>query len=176
MKPRRLVLDAMLVAMYVALSLFSIPLWNMKITLEALPILVGALLLGPLDGFLIGFLGSFLNQLLTYGLTPTTLLWVLPHALSGLAVGFMGRCGRFRMERLSVAVVSVVSALLVTVLNTFAMYADSKIFGYYSRAYVFGALALRILTGVLTALVFAAILPPLLRAVARFLERSGKEN
>ena len=62
MKAKRIVTTAMLIAMYVVLSLFSINLGNMKITLDSLPIIVGAALLGPLDGFLIGFFGSFLNH------------------------------------------------------------------------------------------------------------------
>lgn len=41
---------------------FSINLGNMKITLDSLPIIVGAALLGPLDGFLIGFFGSFFKS------------------------------------------------------------------------------------------------------------------
>ena len=41
-KTKRLALDAMLAAMFVVLSLFSINLPGMKITLDSLPILVGA--------------------------------------------------------------------------------------------------------------------------------------
>lgn len=59
MKAKRIVTTAMLIAMYVVLSLFSINLGNMKITLDSLPIIVGAALLGPLDGFLIGFFVAF---------------------------------------------------------------------------------------------------------------------
>lgn len=51
------------------------------------PLLLEQLYLGPLDGFLIGFFGSFLNQLLTFGLTPTTILWVIPAAVRGLLIG-----------------------------------------------------------------------------------------
>lgn len=47
MKAKRMVTVAMLIAMYVVLSLFSINLGNMKITLDSLPIIVGAALLGP---------------------------------------------------------------------------------------------------------------------------------
>ena len=41
-KTKRLALDAMLAAMFVVLSLFSINLPGMKITLDSLPILVAA--------------------------------------------------------------------------------------------------------------------------------------
>lgn len=173
MKTRQLVLDAMLVAMYVLLSLFSIPLGNMKITLEALPVLVGALLFGPIDGLLVGFMGSLLNQMLTYGFTVTTLLWVLPHAASGLAVGLYAKRRGFALDYRRVILITIASALLVTALNTLAMYVDSKIFGYFSVAFVFGALGLRILAGILTAVAFTAILPTLLHAVRRVVLRTA---
>ena len=50
MKAKRIVTAAMLIAMYVVLSLFSINLGNMKITLDSLPIIVGAALLGAGTG------------------------------------------------------------------------------------------------------------------------------
>ncbi|MBQ8994292.1 MAG: folate family ECF transporter S component [Oscillospiraceae bacterium] len=168
MKTRRIVMIGLLVAMYVVLSLFlTVTLWNFKITFEALPILIGGFLLGPVDGLIIGFLGSFLNQMLTYGFTPTTLLWVLPHAFSGLLVGFFARKMGSPLSTLKTAVITVISALSVTVLNTLAMYVDSKMFDYYSKAFVFGALGVRIVTGVATAVAFAVLLPPLLKQLKK---------
>lgn len=166
---KRMVTDALLMAMYVVLALFVvIPLGNMKITLEALPILLAAWLYGPIDGLLVGGLGSFLAQVLgPYGLTATTLLWVLPHAVSGAAVGLMAMAFRYKPSFGRMVISSVVSALLVTALNTLAMYIDSKIYGYYSKTYVFGALAWRILAGIITAVVFALILPEVVKLLNR---------
>ena len=172
MKTKRIVLIGLLVAMYVVLSLFlTVTLWNYKITFEALPILVGAFLLGPVDGFLIGFLGSFLNQLLTYGFTATTLLWVLPHAASGLIVGLLAKRMKEPWSVTKVAVITVISALCVTCLNTLAMYVDSKMYGYYSKAFVFGALGVRIITGIVTAVVFALIMPTLLKQLKQIIDK-----
>ena len=88
---RRIATDAMLSAMFVCLSFISINIGNaMKISVDSLPILVAALLLGPLDGLAVGLVGSFLNQLLTYGLSVTTVLWILPAGLRGLVVLILG--------------------------------------------------------------------------------------
>lgn len=165
MKTRILVADAMLTAMYVVLSLLSIPLGNLKITLSGLPILLGALLFGPLSGLLIGLLGSFLEQLLTYGLTATTVLWILPAGARGLMAGLCARHLGYILTGKQIVWIAVLSSLLVTALNTAVMYADSVIYGYYSAAYVFGALAVRVALGVATALVFALVLPPLMKLV-----------
>lgn len=162
---RRLVTDAMLVAMYVVLSLLSINLGNMKITLDSLPIIVGAALFGPIDGLLIGLLGSFMNQLLTYGLTATTLLWIMPAGIRGLLIGWYAKKNGFSMTARQTVLIVCVSALLVTTLNTGVMYVDSKLYGYYSYAYVFGAMAIRYLAGVLTAVALSAVTPLLLRVM-----------
>lgn len=168
---RRLAFNALLIAVnFVLGSYVALKLVNQKITFEALPILLGALLFGPADGLLIGLLGSFLSQLVGgYGLTVTTPLWVLPHALSGLVVGLLGRRLHGSLRYRDLLLVSVVSALLVTGLNTLAFYVDSVIFHYYSRALIFGSLGLRIAVGAATAAAFAAILPALLRPLRKML-------
>lgn len=163
-----MVIDAMLAAIYVILSAFvTIPLGNMKITLEALPILTAAMLLGPVDGLLVGGIGCLLQQLLTYGLTPTTLLWVLPHALSGLIVGLYAKKHNFDLKKWQSVLICLISSFVVTAFNTLAMYVDSKVYGYYSKAYVFGALTFRILAGVITAVVFALIIPEFIRMLRK---------
>ena len=60
---RRLAADAMFAAMVTVLGLMSISTGNLKITVEALPVFLGALLLGPVDGLAIGGVGTLLYQL-----------------------------------------------------------------------------------------------------------------
>ncbi len=164
MRTKKLVTDAMLIAMYVVLSLVSINLGFMKITLDGLPVIFAAALFGPLHGLAVGLLGAFANQLLTYGFSATTLLWIIPAGARGAFVGLCllrrGWDGGWRL-----GVVIVTSSLLVTLLNTAVWYVDSLIYGYYSPAVVFGGLALRLVAGVLTAIVYTAVLPPLLKLV-----------
>ena len=57
-------------------------------------------------------------------------------------------------------VVCLISGIMVSCLNTFTLYVDSKMFGYYSYAMVFGAFWIRIATGLTsTALISTAALP-----------------
>ena len=70
---RRMAINAVMIAIYVILSTyFTIPLGGLKITIEALPVILCALLFGPVDGAIVGGLAEFMNQLLTFGITPTT--------------------------------------------------------------------------------------------------------
>ena len=167
-KTKRLALDAMLAAMYVVLSLFSINLPGMKITLDSLPVLVGAALLGPLDGLAVGLIGSFLNQMITYGFTATTLLWILPAGIRGLLVGLYARRRGFDMTLKQTVFITVATALLVTALNTFFMYVDSWVYSY-SYAAALATLALRILAGIITAVLFSLLLPAILKSLRRIL-------
>ncbi len=174
-KTKRLVIDAMLAAMFVVLSLFSISLPGMKITLDSLPILVAAALLGPLDGLMVGLIGSFLNQMITYGFTVTTLLWILPAGLRGLLVGLYAKRRDFDMTLRQTVFITIATALLVTALNTFFLYVDSWVYSY-SYAAALPTLALRILAGIITAVLFSLILPAILTALRRLFceEKSGK--
>ena len=174
---KRLAVDAMLAAMFVVLSLFSISLPGMKITLDSLPILVAAALLGPVDGLAVGLIGSFLNQMITYGFTATTLLWILPAGLRGLLVGLYAKRHNFDMTLRQTVFITIVTALLVTALNTFFMYVDSWVYSY-SYAAALPTLALRILAGIITAVLFSLLLPAILTALRRLFgeEKSSKGN
>lgn len=163
MKTKKIVTCAMLTAMYVVLSLFSLSLGNMKITLDSLPIVVGAVLFGPGVGSLIGLLGSLLNQLLTFGITATTFLWIVPAGVRGLMVGLYAKKKQFNLSRKNLVFILILSSLVVTTINTGVIYLDSVIYGYYSFAFVFGTLILRYITGSITAVVLATIVPLLIK-------------
>ena len=90
-KTRQLALNAVLAAMCAALGYLSLDFGNLKITFESVPILIGALLFGGLDGAAIGAVGTLIYQLLRYGVTVTTPLWILPYVLCGLVVGVYAR-------------------------------------------------------------------------------------
>ena len=62
---QNLVTIALLVAMEVVLSRFlSINAWNIKIGFSFLPIVIGAILMGPVAGGLVGALGDFIGAIL----------------------------------------------------------------------------------------------------------------
>lgn len=165
MSTKKLTIVAMLMAVYVVLSILTpVKIMNFKFTFEAFPILVAAFLFGPLAGFAVGGLGSFLYQILFsgYGLTITTILWILPHALSGLLVGFISKKRNYNCNQKEIIVISILSAFLVTGLNLIALYFDSKIFGYYSFALVFGNVVIKIIAGMILAILYSFILPKLI--------------
>ena len=174
MSTRKLVVIAMMVAVYVVLNTVgTIRLGWINISVSALPIIVGALLYGPGGGLMVGLVGAFLGQLMTYGVTATTVLWIIPPAVRGLLIGlYAKRCG-YALSRKQLVGVLIVTSLVVTLLNTGAIYLDSVIYGYYTYAYVFGKVGIRIVSGAVTAVAMAFVTPPVLDMLKRSLRAAS---
>ena len=160
MSTRKMVTIAMLTAVYVVLNFAgTVRLGWINISVASLP-----------GGLFVGLLGAFMGQLLTYGVTATTILWILPQAARGLLVGVYAKhCGyKFSSGQLTLALIG--TALVVTALNTGAMYIDSVIYNYYSYAYVFGGLVVRIISGAATAVLMVFVAPPVVNLLNRSLD------
>lgn len=164
---RQLTIDGMLCAVCAVLGYIALDFGNIKITFESLPILLGALLFGPVDGMLIGGVGTLIYQLLRYGVSPTTLLWIVPYVVCGLVAGACSRKRDGGPDRRQTVALVVAAELAVTLLNTLALFVDSKIFGYYFPGFIMGALAWRLVICVVRAVAFGLILPGLADAILR---------
>ena len=174
---RRMAINAVMIAIYVVLAMYlTIPLGGLKITIEALPVIICAVLFGPADAAIVGGLAEFINQLLTFGITPTTALWVLPAVVRGLFIGFcllpmrkksLGQPLLHGKRMIWFYIICLVSAVIVSCLNTFTLYVDSKMFGYYSYAMVFGSFVLRIITGLVATTAMSAMTVPLVTAMRK---------
>lgn len=158
MNTRRLVTDAILIAIYVVLSLYSVNLGFLKLSFAAFPVLVAALRYGWVDGLIVGAMGTFLNQLLTYGLSVTTLMWMLPDMVRGALVGVYAQRRGFKLTLWQTGGAVLASCLVVTALNTLALYVDSLIF-HYPTALTAGTIALRFVSSVVMAVIFTIVTP-----------------
>ena len=138
-----------------------------------LPILLAAYLFGAKDALVIAFLGSFLEQLMSpYGLSVTTPLWMAPVVLMAAAAAF----GFFIIGRRNslplVLLVIILSELVLTVLNTAALYLDGYIMNYAVKALHLIALPRIINSGV--RMVISCALVPLLMPPLRALVGKSK--
>lgn len=177
MKTKQMATDSMLAAMCAVLGALSIDIGNMKVTLESIPVIIGALLFGPVDGAIIGFVGSFVYQVLRYGLSATTLLWILPHVVLGLIVGLYAKKKGFELTKKQTVILVVLAEFAVTTLNTGVMYIDSKIYGYYSFVYIFGSVAARYIVCVCKAIIVGSVMPPLINLLnTRVFKRKVPKN
>ena len=175
-KTKKMAVSAMLAALYFALSMLAVPVGGLKLTFEHLPIIIAALMFGPVDALVIGALGELANQMMTYGFTVTTVLWMAPAMFRGLS---MGLCAKFLSKYVGVNAViekklplafwvtCVISGLICSLLNTLTLYVDSKMFGYYSYAMVFGVLWIRLAASAVSSVVMAVAAKPVLAAMRK---------
>lgn len=167
---RSMALTAILAAMCTVLGGLSIKIGgNFEFSFESVPVHIGALLFGPAEGALVGGLGTFIYQVLLsgYGITVTTPLWILPYVACGLVVGLFSKRLGGPNPGLKLTLVILAAELSVTLLNTLALYVDSKIFGYYSPAFVFGTLAVRLCISAVKSVAYSVVLPQLVHRLGK---------
>ncbi len=162
MKTKNIAANAMLAAMCAVLGYIAVETNEFKITFETFPIYMAALLFGPADAVAVGLVGTFIYQLLKYGISATTLLWMLPYAVCALIAGTFAKKYEFNLSAKQIMALTVLCELTITLLNTGVIYIDSNIYGYYTPALILGSLALRLAICIAKGIAFGAVLPKLL--------------
>lgn len=184
----KLTILAMFCAMYIVLGFVSIPLGAIKLTIEGFPIFLAGFLYGPREGIIVGIVGPFIYQVLNYGFTPTTVLWILPHAVTGLFAGCF-KWGNYALDVLTENVNKVekyiknhyqieicmficLVNILSTLINSVALYADSKMFGYYNESLITGTLFIKIIIGIIKGVVYGIVSPKILVELNKFIKNN----
>ncbi|MBO5868796.1 MAG: ECF transporter S component [Oscillospiraceae bacterium] len=175
----RLAINSALVAIYVVLRFFNLSFGDaFRFTLAAFSVVLCALLYGPVDGMVVGFVGEFMAQILgPYGLTPTTLLWCLGETLRGGVLGgltvlfiknwlFHPKTADRHMVIILLAS-CIAAGIMASLGQTLALYVDSKMVGYYNYDLVFGAMIWRMVTYVVLSIVFGYLSLPIITALRK---------
>lgn len=168
---RRIAMDAVLAALYFALSVLTITIGNLQLRFTALALIMTALIFTPLDVCAVALVGEFLYQLILFGLTATTPIWLLPPVLHGLLLGLAALLvRRFVPEKRQLAVffcACILCGVLNAVFNTAALYVDAHVYHYYYPETFFAQALIRLGIGALTAAVTAAAAIPLVELTTR---------
>ena len=168
----RISIDGILVALFLVLSLLSIRLGFVEIGIKGSVAILAAVLISPIDGLIVGGLGEFLYQVFFsgYGLTPTTMLWVLPLALRPLFIGLF--CRYFEKKGKDFVgfypryfIVFGAAALLISLLDTAILQLDGLIMGY-PVTFTWVQTGIRFLSGQATAIVVSFLIIPLFKALS----------
>jgi len=169
MNTKKLAFSAVLAAMCAVLGTVAVDMGTIKITFESLPVMMAALLMGPVSGAMVGLIGSFISQMLMYGVSLTTPLWILPYVVCGLVMGLLAKKYGYEPDRKQLLVSVIIGELCITALNTVAIYADSVIYGYYYKGIILAMIGWRLLVCAVKAVAFAYVLPLLLKPVKKVL-------
>ena len=164
---KQLVLYAVLAAVFVILAFISVGTNNFKASFESLATLIAGITLGPLAGFLVGLVGELIYQMIQYGFDATTVLWLIPYAVSGLVAGLFGRSYKFELSVKQIILAVIFSELCLTVLNTPVNAISAIIQGWGNWATILAGIPLRLAIMAVRIVVFAVIVPPLYKAVKK---------
>ena len=164
---------ALLTAMMVLLKrTIAIETPYFKFSFASLPIVLGAMVFGPIEGAVVGLLGEFVAQVTgPYGLAPTTVLYVAPAAIRGVVVGlgavWCRRTGK-RIESRPVAcyAICVAGAVFTTLGNTVSIWLESVMYHTEFMVHV-PFLPGRFATGIATAVIMTTVCIPLVHALRR---------
>ena len=164
---KKMTLEAMFAAIYVVLSFMTIRLGNVSITLAPLPIILMAVLFGPLPAAASCLIGEAILQFALYGFSPTTPIWMIGPVLRPLFVGLMAKLVR-NIERKPAIFLStaVFGSVLTTTGNTLALWLDSLIVGYPYEFVVVETL-IRLGVGILAAALLGLAAMPCVRALKK---------
>ena len=164
---KKLVMHSLYIALFLVLSIYgTINFGNMKITLQNIPIIISAFHFGPVSAVVVAGIGMLLNQILAHGIMFTTPIWILPHMIFGFYVGVALKLKWFDLKNsFHIGILIVTGLLILTMLNTLSLYIDSKIMGYYTFQYVFGTFIIRIVSALVSGIVYAILLPPLIKYI-----------
>ena len=164
---------ALLTAMVVLLKrTIAIETPYFKFNFASLPIMLAAMLFGPVEGMVVGLLGEFIAQITgPYGLAPTTVLYVAPAAIRGVVVGlgtvWCRQTGR-RIESRPVAcyAICIAGAVLTTLGNTVSIWLESVMYHTEFMVHI-PFLPGRFATGIATAVIMTTVCIPLVHALRR---------
>lgn len=171
---KKICLSAVMAALYVGLDFLAVSVsapfgGSMKLSISGLPVIIISAFFGPFWGAATGFVGAFLGQMITYGFGATTLLWVLPAVARGLVFGLLFKAFKCSLKPHILCIETIISALVVTAINSVVMYIDSIIYSY-PVAILGIALINRIIAAVITSIAFAFVLPPILKAIKKIIK------
>ena len=172
MKTQTMVLSALLMAMHIILSYFSLDLPLMKINLSPLPIIIAGLMFGPMVGGTVGLLGSLLYQMLKFGIDPTTVLWIVPVGIRGLLIGLYAQKRRYKMRFFETVGLVIITSFIATILNTVGLY----IAGYINMAEktVWAIMGPRLLNSLVISCVCLVIILPLMKPLQKYMHSAKK--
>lgn len=163
MKSKNAILRMCEISMVSALSFvlgrLTLSFDNLKITFAAFPILLLACV-SPYwgDAAIASFVAQFLSQMLTYGLSMTTVLWIFPSVFRAVVFWFLvHKILKNNLHKVSYYIGAVVIAVSVTVLNTLVIALDAIIFGYYTPIYVYGMFFVRLGSGIVSMILMSCV-------------------
>ena len=158
---------AVLAALFVILAFISVGTNDFKASFESLATLMAGITLGPVAGFCVGLVGEFIYQIIQYGLDATTVLWLIPYAVSGLVAGLVAKKFDFHLEVKHIIIAVILSEFVLTLLNTPVNAISAIIQGWGNWATILASVPLRLAIMAARMIIFCLIVPVIYKPVSK---------
>ena len=159
---KQLTFCAVLAAIYVVLATWlHIESNAINISVQSLPVLIGAVTLGPIPALFIAFVGEIIKQMLYYGFDPTTILWPIPYVIEGLAAGFIVKKELGNVSKKKVITAIIVGEILLTLFVTPVNALAAVIQGWGTWSMILVGIPPRILVMALRIALYIFVIPGL---------------
>ena len=144
---------------------------DLKLTFKIFLLYIISIAFSPISGMIVGGVGEFLIQLTSiYGLTATTIFWILPYMIVSFLFGVFYNLFIKNNNKFKLFLLIFIFNILLTILNTIAFYVDSKIFGYYSFILVFGKLFFKVFVDIILAIIYTILFPYFVSIIKKILK------
>ena len=175
---------ALLAALYVPLewlaSEFGVIalLDKYQIPISCFPLILASVMFGVLWGGATALVGSFISQLIIVGSNAgasyaTIPIWMAPTIIYALLVALLYKAFKKNNNSILLGAEFFISSLVLSALNIVAMYLDSIIvvWPYDFIKGIFGFfVSLKVIGGLLFAVIFAIIVPPIIKKLKKVLK------
>lgn len=183
---KKLILEIAIVGVMAALAIvlekFSFPKGNsyLKFTFYGLPLIIVGCMYGVKVGFLTGLVSSFVMQLTSeYGLSITTPVWMLAPIAWGTVSGFAYYLFKKKNTLFYMLMVSLITSISATVLNTIAMLVDGLAYGgdfITSLSNILANLPPRLVSMIILSVAYALIMVILLNRLKFLMHEDNVEK
>lgn len=144
-----------------------------QIPISCFPLILASVLFGVKWGVATAVVGSFVSQIIisaatASGIGITTLLWMVPTVVYALVVAVLYNAFGKSDKIYLLAVEFFISSFILSCLNIGALYLDSIIVGYpynFLNGFFKLIMSLKLVGGIIFAVIFAVIVPPIIKKV-----------
>lgn len=165
-------MDGMLIGIFVVLAKLTIKAGPIRIAFSGLATVFATCYFGLGDGLIVAILGETIIQLTSsYGIGPTTPLWLWSPSFRALALGLIDLPFRKKGKHLDenilfYSLASILAGAIVTLANAGTEWLDALIIGY-DPAVTWAILGVRMVSSVVSCALVAFLSIPLIRAIRK---------
>lgn len=175
---KKLCICSVLAALYVALEWIAASfgkiafLDNYQIPISCFPLIIASVMFGLGWGTLTSVVGSFISQL-GFGIGWGTLLWMAPTIIYSISVALLYKAFKKSENKSILAIQFFISSIILSVLNTIAMYINNLIYGipYDLLNKIFKIIvSLKLIGAIVFAIIFALITPIIVKKLKKVIK------